>query len=197
MNLPNKLTVLRILLIPFFLLFLMTDLAGDYSKWIALGFFIIASLTDFFDGFLARKYQLITNFGKFMDPLADKLLVCSAMICFVELGRMPSWIVVVIIAREFIISGFRLVAAEQGRVIAAGWWGKVKTFVTMIMEIVMIINMEELQLVADILMYASLALTIISLIDYLVRNGDVLNEKNSGKDQKTGRIKETASGQTE
>ena len=197
MNLPNKLTVLRILLIPFFLLFLMTDLAGDYSKWIALGFFIIASLTDFFDGFLARKYQLITNFGKFMDPLADKLLVCSAMICFVELGRMPSWIVVVIIAREFIISGFRLVAAEQGRVIAAGWWGKVKTFVTMIMEIVMIINMEELQLVADILMYASLALTIISLIDYLVRNGDVLNEKDSGKDQKTGRIKETASGQTE
>ncbi|MCR4643250.1 MAG: CDP-diacylglycerol--glycerol-3-phosphate 3-phosphatidyltransferase [Lachnospiraceae bacterium] len=197
MNLPNKLTVLRILLIPFFLLFLMTDLAGDYSKWIALGFFIIASLTDFFDGFLARKYQLITNFGKFMDPLADKLLVCSAMICFVELGRMPSWIVVVIIAREFIISGFRLVAAEQGRVIAAGWWGKVKTFVTMIMEIVMIINMEELQLVADILMYASLALTIISLIDYLVRNGDVLSEKDSGKKQNTGRIKETASGQTE
>ena len=197
MNLPNKLTVLRILLIPFFLLFLMTDLAGDYSKWIALGFFIIASLTDFFDGFLARKYQLITNFGKFMDPLADKLLVCSAMICFVELGRMPSWIVVVIIAREFIISGFGLVAAEQGRVIAAGWWGKVKTFVTMIMEIVMIINMEELQLVADILMYASLALTIISLIDYLVRNGDVLSEKDSGKKQNTGRIKETASGQTE
>ncbi len=197
MNLPNKLTVLRILLIPFFLLFLMTDLAGDYSKWIALGFFIIASLTDFFDGFLARKYQLITNFGKFMDPLADKLLVCTAMICFVELGRMPSWIVVVIIAREFIISGFRLVAAEQGRVIAAGWWGKVKTFVTMIMEIVMIINMEELQLVADILMYASLALTIISLIDYLVRNGDVLSEKDSGKKQNTGRIKETASGQTE
>ncbi len=182
MNLPNKLTLLRILLIPFFLLFLLTDLAGGLSKWIALGIFIIASLTDFFDGFLARKYQLITNFGKFMDPLADKLLVCTAMICFVELGRMPSWIVVIIIAREFIISGFRLVAAEQGRVIAAGWWGKAKTFVTMIMEIVMIIelaiDMDELELAADILMYAALALTIISLMDYLIRNRDVLKENN-------------------
>ncbi|MCR5250591.1 MAG: CDP-diacylglycerol--glycerol-3-phosphate 3-phosphatidyltransferase [Lachnospiraceae bacterium] len=176
MNLPNKLTTLRVILIPFFLFFLMTDVAGAASKWIALAIFVIASLTDFLDGYIARKYDLVSNFGKFMDPLADKLLVCSAMICFVELERMPAWIVVIIIAREFIISGFRLIAAEQGRVIAAGWWGKFKTAFTMFMEIAMIINIEELSLVTTVLMYVSLALTIISLADYLLRNRDVLKE---------------------
>ena len=177
MNLPNKLTILRVILIPFLLFFLMTDVAGASSKWIALAIFIVASLTDLLDGWIARKYNLITNFGKFCDPLADKLLVCSAMICFVELDRMPAWIVVIIIAREFIISGFRLIAAEQGRVIAAGWWGKFKTAFTMFMVIAMIINMEEIKLLTDILMYLSLALTIISLVDYLVRNRDVLKDK--------------------
>ncbi len=182
MNLPNKLTILRVLLIPFYILFLMTDLAGDASKWIALAIFVVASITDFLDGYIARKYNMISNFGKFMDPLADKLLVCSAMICFVELERMPSWIVVVIIAREFVISGFRLVAVEQGRVIAAGWWGKFKTAFTMFMVIFMTINMDALKYVTIALMYISLALTIISLLDYLIRNRDVLKEgdKNDG-----------------
>ncbi|MBR3307482.1 MAG: CDP-diacylglycerol--glycerol-3-phosphate 3-phosphatidyltransferase [Lachnospiraceae bacterium] len=184
MNLPNRLTTLRVILIPFFIVFLMTGLAGEASRWIALGIFAAASFTDFLDGYIARKKGLITNFGKFMDPLADKLLVCSAMVCFVELGRMPAWIVVIIIAREFIISGFRLVAAEQGRVIAAGWWGKFKTAFTMIMEIFMIMNIEKLQLVTDILMYISLALTLISLADYLVRNRDVLKEDKEIKKEK-------------
>lgn len=176
MNLPNKLTILRVILIPFYIFFLMTDVAGEASRWIALGIFVVASLTDFLDGYIARKYKLITNFGKFMDPLADKLLVCSAMICFVELDRMPSWIVVIIIAREFIISGFRLVAVEQGRVIAAGWWGKFKTAFTMFMVIFMTVNIDALKYVTIALMYISLALTIISLLDYLIKNRDVLKE---------------------
>ncbi|MBQ9867046.1 MAG: CDP-diacylglycerol--glycerol-3-phosphate 3-phosphatidyltransferase [Lachnospiraceae bacterium] len=176
MNLPNKLTILRVLLIPFYIFFLMTDVAGGASKWIALAIFVVASLTDFLDGYIARKYKLITNFGKFMDPLADKLLVCSAMICFVELGRMPSWIVVIIIAREFVISGFRLIAVEQGRVIAAGWWGKFKTAFTMFMVIAMTVNIKEIEIVTIVLMYISLALTLISLVDYLYKNRDVLKE---------------------
>ena len=127
MNLPNKLTVCRVILIPFFVFFLLFDPASVSFKWIALGIFVIASLTDMLDGKIARKYNLITDFGKFMDPLADKLLVCSAMIGLIELGRIPSWIVIVIIAREFVISGFRLIASDNGRVIAASYWGKFKT----------------------------------------------------------------------
>ena len=110
MNLPNKLTVLRVLMIPFFVVFMLTDLGGEYGKYIALAIFVIASLTDLLDGKIARKRNLVTNFGKFMDPLADKLLVCSALICLVEMRRLAAWIVIVIIAREFIISGFRLIA---------------------------------------------------------------------------------------
>lgn len=106
MNLPNKLTIFRVILIPFFVVLLLFDITA-YDKWIALAIFIVASLTDFLDGHIARKYNLVTNFGKFMDPLADKLLVCSAMICMVELSRIPAWVVIIIIAREFIISGFR------------------------------------------------------------------------------------------
>ena len=127
MNLPNKLTVLRVIMIPFFVAFMLVDITGNADKYIALVLFCAASLTDMLDGKIARKYNLVTNFGKFMDPLADKLLVSSAMIAFVELGRIPCWIVIVIIAREFIISGFRLVAADNGIVIAAGIWGKIKT----------------------------------------------------------------------
>ena len=123
MNLPNKLTIFRVILIPFFVVLLLFDITA-YDKWIALAIFIVASLTDFLDGYIARKYNLVTNFGKFMDPLADKLLVCSAMICLVELARIPAWVVIVIIAREFIISGFRLVASDNGVVIAASYWGK-------------------------------------------------------------------------
>ena len=113
MNLPNKLTVLRVLLIPFFVVFMLTDLGGASGKWIALAIFIIASLTDLLDGKIARKYNLVTNFGKFMDPLADKLLVSAAMICLIENGKLAAWIVIIIISREFIISGFRLVASDN------------------------------------------------------------------------------------
>ena len=178
MNLPNKLTVLRVVLIPFFLVALMVD-AIPYGKWIAVGIFVIASLTDMLDGKIARKYNLITNFGKFMDPLADKLLVCSAMIALIELDRIPAWVVIIIIAREFIISGFRLVASDNGIVIAAGWWGKVKTVVQMVMIIFVMCDFggSTVALLENILIYAALALTIISLVDYLVKNKEVLAEQ--------------------
>ena len=119
MNLPNKLTVVRMVLVPFFVASLLLSGSNETLKWVALVLFVVASLTDFLDGYIARKYNLITNFGKFMDPLADKILTISGMICLIELGRIPSWIVVIIVAREFIISGFRLIAAENGVVIAA------------------------------------------------------------------------------
>ena len=138
MNLPNKLTILRVLLIPFFVFFLLVPVAGDASRYIALVIFIVASLTDLADGKIARKYNLVTNFGKFMDPLADKLLVCSALICFVEMDLLPAWIVIIIISREFIISGFRLVASDNGVVIAASYWGKFKTTSQMIMIVLLI-----------------------------------------------------------
>ena len=144
MNLPNKLTMLRVCLIPFFVVFMLTDLAGEASRYAALAIFIAASLTDLADGKIARKYNLVTNFGKFMDPLADKLLVCSALICFVELHELPAWIVIIIMAREFIISGFRLVASDSGVVIAANMWGKFKTVSQMIMTILIILDIEEL-----------------------------------------------------
>ena len=121
MNLPNKLTVVRMVLVPFFVAALLLSKTNDSLKWVALALFVIASLTDFADGYIARKYNLVTNFGKFMDPLADKILTISGMICLVELGRIPSWIVVIIVAREFIISGFRLVAAENGVVKVTDW----------------------------------------------------------------------------
>ncbi|MDE6743306.1 MAG: CDP-diacylglycerol--glycerol-3-phosphate 3-phosphatidyltransferase [Lachnospiraceae bacterium] len=174
MNLPNKLTLFRVILIPFFLFFLLSGYGGAYSRWIALGIFVVASLTDLLDGKIARKYHLVTNFGKFMDPLADKLLVCSAMIAFVELGQMPSWIVIIIISREFAISGFRLVAADNDVVIAASWWGKIKTVSQMVMVILMIANIEQLALVTEIIMWLALALTLISMIDYFIKNRGVM-----------------------
>lgn len=177
MNLPNKLTVCRVILIPFFVFFLLFDPARVSFKWIALGIFVIASLTDMLDGKIARKYNLITDFGKFMDPLADKLLVCSAMIGLIELGRIPSWIVIVIIAREFVISGFRLIASDNGRVIAASYWGKFKTTFQMIMVILMIADIQNnvFYMLTQVIMWIALALTIISLVDYLVKNKDVMN----------------------
>ena len=133
MNLPNKLTVLRVIMIPFFVFFLLWQGGENRTfRLIALALFIIASLTDLLDGKIARKYNLVTNFGKFMDPLADKLLVCSALICLIELGELPAWMVLIIISREFIISGFRLVASDNGVVIAASYWGKFKTTFQMI-----------------------------------------------------------------
>ena len=176
MNLPNKLTVLRmILIVPFVVLMLVGEGEG-WMKWAALAVFIIASLTDMLDGQIARKYNLITDFGKFMDPLADKLLVCSAMICLVDLGRLPAWICIVIIAREFAISGFRLVASDNGIVIAASWWGKTKTVSQMAMVILMIANLDipAMQVLTTVIMYVAAALTIISLVDYIVKNKQVL-----------------------
>ena len=124
MNTPNKLTVARMIMVPFLVVFMLTEWGGAANRYISVVIFAAASITDWFDGYLARKNHLVTNFGKFMDPLADKLLVCSALICLVELNRLDAWIVIVIIAREFIISGFRLIAAENGVVIAANYWGK-------------------------------------------------------------------------
>lgn len=177
MNLPNKLTTLRVIMIPFFVFFMLTDVGGSANKWIALALFVIASLTDFLDGKIARKYNLVTNFGKFMDPLADKLLVCSALICLQDLDRVPAWVVIVIIAREFIISGFRLVASDNGIVIAASYWGKFKTTFQMLMIIVMIMNLGgAFDMVGTVLMWIALALTIISLVDYIAKNVQVLTQ---------------------
>ena len=177
MNLPNKLTMFRVILIPFFVFFMLTDYAGAASNWIALGIFIVASLTDLLDGKIARKYNLVTNFGKFMDPLADKLLVCSALICLVELCRIPSWIVIIIIAREFVISGFRLIASDNGVVIAASYWGKFKTTFQMIMVCLMIADLSQLSIVTEVVMWVALALTVISLVDYLWKNKSVMADQ--------------------
>ena len=179
MNLPNRLTILRTIMIPFYLVFLYLDIAGPVSKVIAAAIFIIASLTDMLDGKIARKYGLVTNFGKFMDPLADKLLVCSALIALVDLNRIDAWIVIIIIAREFIISGFRLVASDNGVVIAASYWGKFKTTFQMLMVIVLIldIQMPFFQILGTVLTYVALILTVVSLIDYIVKNKDVLKDQ--------------------
>lgn len=175
MNLPNKLTMFRVILIPFFIVFLLVPITS-VDKWIALTIFIIASLTDLLDGKIARKYNLVTNFGKFMDPLADKLLVCSALICLIELQKIPSWMVIIIIAREFIISGFRLVAADNGVVIAASYWGKFKTTFQMIAVCLLIADIEALNLVTQIVLWIAVILTVVSLIDYLVKNKDVMKD---------------------
>ena len=177
MNLPNKLTVLRVIMVPFFVLFMLTDLGGEAGKWIALVIFCLASLTDMLDGKIARARNLVTNFGKFMDPLVDKLLVCSAMICLIPTGQLPAWVVIVIIAREFIISGFRLVASDKGVVIAAGYWGKFKTTFQMVMIVLMIADIPVLSLVTTIVMWAALILTVVSLVDYLVKNKDCLKDQ--------------------
>ena len=177
MNLPNKLTTLRVIMIPFFVFFLLWQNGENRTfRMIALALFIIASLTDLLDGKIARKYNLVTNFGKFMDPLADKLLVCSALICLVTLAKIPAWIVIVIIAREFIISGFRLVASDNGVVIAASYWGKFKTTFQMVMICLMIADIQALHILTDVVMWVALILTVVSLIDYLVKNKDVMKE---------------------
>ena len=176
MNLPNKLTVLRVLMIPFFVLFALVDLVPGCSHYIAVAIFIIASLTDLLDGKIARKYNLVTDFGKFMDPLADKLLVCSALICLVSMDRLPAWMVIVIISREFIISGFRLVASDNGVVIAASYWGKFKTTAQMILIVLLILDIPALSPVTTVFYWAALVLTIVSLIDYIKKNFQVLSQ---------------------
>lgn len=184
MNLPNKLTIFRVVLIPFFVFFYLAPFFEGYGNYIALGIFVVASFTDFFDGRIARKYNLITNFGKFMDPLADKLLVCTAMICLIETNKLYAWIVIIIIAREFIISGFRLIASDNGVVIAASYWGKWKTFIQMLMVGALLLDLGNSfeffsswwYILENVLIYVSLALTIISLLDYVIKNRNVLKD---------------------
>ncbi|MBR0596545.1 CDP-diacylglycerol--glycerol-3-phosphate 3-phosphatidyltransferase [Sinanaerobacter chloroacetimidivorans] len=172
MNLPNKLTLLRIILIPVFIIVLMT---GYY--YISAVIFIVASATDALDGHIARKYNLITNFGKIMDPLADKLLVVSALICLVELGDVAGWMVIVILAREFTVTGLRAVAAAQGIVIAAGWSGKIKTVLQMIAVPALLLKNWPFVYVgipfADIMLWASVIMTIVSGTEYVIKNKQV------------------------
>ena len=177
MNLPNKLTILRVIMIPFFVLALLYNGGENQTlRYVAAAIFIIASLTDMLDGKIARKYNLVTNFGKFMDPLADKLLVCSALICLVELKELPAWMVIVIISREFIISGFRLVASDNGVVIAASSWGKFKTTFQMIAVVLLIVGIPALSMVTTAVVWIALILTVISLVDYIAKNVNVLKE---------------------
>lgn len=177
MNLPNKLTLLRVVLIPVFVVLLLLEGGqNDTLRIAALIVFCIASFTDFLDGQIARRNNLVTNFGKFMDPLADKLLVCSALICMIELGQLPSWYVITVIAREFIISGFRLVAADNGIVIAASWWGKFKTTFQMLTVILLILNIPALHTATMIIAGIAFVLTLVSLLDYIAKNYKVITE---------------------
>ena len=177
MNLPNKLTLLRVVLIPVFVVLLLLEGGqNDTLRIAALIVFCFASFTDFLDGQIARRNNLVTNFGKFMDPLADKLLVCSALICMIELGQLPSWYVITVIAREFIISGFRLVAADNGIVIAASWWGKFKTTFQMLTVILLILNIPALHTVTMIIAGIAFVLTLVSLLDYIAKNYKVITE---------------------
>ena len=164
------------IMVPFLVVFLLTGWGGEANRWICLAIFVAASVTDWFDGHLARKYNLITNFGKFMDPLADKLLVCSAMICMIEVDKLPAWVVIIIIGREFIISGFRLIAAENGIVIAANYWGKFKTVSQMIMIILLMLDFGGIfTVLTQIFIWLSVSLTIISLLTYIMQNRKVLS----------------------
>ena len=179
MNLPNKLTIARVIMIPFFVFFLLINPESTALRIIADIIFIAASLTDMADGKIARKYNLVTNFGKFMDPLADKLLVCSAMICLIQTHQLAAWYVIIIIAREFIISGFRLIAAENGLVIAANIFGKIKTTTQMIMIVILVANLPFgwLQILGEIFKWVALVMTILSLVIYVYQNIDVLKEQ--------------------
>lgn len=178
MNVPNMLTILRVLMIPFFVLFMIGDITNA-DNYIALGIFIAASLTDTLDGYLARKNNQVTNFGKFMDPLADKLLVCAALICLMDIEKLPSWIVIIIISREFIISGFRLIASDNGIVIAASWWGKAKTISQMLMIILLIADFGgAFEIAEQFMIYLALVLTVVSLVDYIMKNRQVLKMQN-------------------
>lgn len=181
MNLPNKLSLLRICLIPFFVVFALME--AQWAQFVALAIFCIASLTDMLDGKIARKYNLVTNFGKFVDPIADKLLVMSALVVLTAQGRMPAWVCILMLAREFAISGLRQVAADCGKVIAAGKLGKLKT-VTQMAAVILLFLLTPVvgegmlgqtgALVAEIVMYISAFMTVWSGVDYLVKNRDVL-----------------------
>ena len=173
MNLPNKLTIFRVILIPVFIIALMSGIIPEpVNRYVGVVIFCVASFTDYLDGHIERKYNIVTNFGKFMDPLADKLLVSSALICMIELGFLPAWIVIIIISREFIITGFRLIAAEGGLVIAASWWGKIKTVTQMLMIILVLLGVGGI--IGNILIILATVFTVISGVDYIVKNIGVL-----------------------
>lgn len=179
MNLPNKLTMMRVILIPVYLVLWHLDFA--FNNYAALAVFVVASLTDLLDGYIARKYNMVTDFGKFMDPLADKMLVLTAMTCFCAMGRFPDWALVIVMAREFAVSGLRLVAVDNGRVIAAGWSGKVKTASTMVCLCLMHLWVEPPQPYAVpnyldwVCVVVIAATTLYSGVEYFVKNRDVLN----------------------
>jgi len=182
MNIANKLTILRVLLVPVFVTVLMTNVLSEpFSKYVALIIFIVAAATDFLDGHIARSRNLITTFGKFMDPLADKLLVTAALIALTSMKLVPAWIVVVIISREFAVSGLRTLAANKGVVIAASWWGKIKTVIQMVAIILALVNiiMESglLTNITSVAMYAAAIITIISGWDYFAKNSNVIATK--------------------
>ena len=172
MNLPNKLTLLRIILILPFLLVLYLDV--PYASIIALVIFIVASLTDMLDGKIARKYNLITDFGKFADPLADKMLVMAAMVWFVDKGQMAGWALLIVLVREFAVSGLRMVASDKGRVIAAGWSGKVKTASTMVCIVLMFLPIPEV--LNTVCVAVIVVTTIYSGVEYFVKNRDCLSD---------------------
>lgn len=187
MNTPNKLTVLRILLVPFFVAFLLIKQIPYNYLWATL-IFAIASITDTIDGKMARKYNLVTDFGKFMDPLADKILVTSALVCFIELGFVNSIMVVIILAREFMVTSLRLIASGKGKVIAASMWGKVKTVSQMVGIVVILLlqtvyqftlfaSMDLIVMIGQILMWIATLLTLISGAEYMISNRGFLNDK--------------------
>ena len=176
MNLANKLTMLRILMIPVFIAVLVYSKDRDIVyRYIALGIFIIASATDALDGYVARRYNMITDFGKLMDPLADKILVSSALIILIELGNISSWIVSIVIAREFIISGIRLIATEKNIIIAASPLGKLKTVSQMLSVILMLLSIEAISFITDISVWLMCILSVVSLLDYIIKNKKVLS----------------------
>lgn len=184
MNTANKITLLRVLLVPFFMVFLM--MPSSACHWIALAIFIIASATDGIDGYIARKYNQITTFGKFVDPLADKMLTTAAFVVFVADGRVAPWALFIIMAREFIVSGVRLLAVGEGKVIAASFWGKLKTVMHMVAIIAAIVLNEATfipahdtiaQPIIDVLMWITVALTVFSGIDYLIKNRNLMEMK--------------------
>ena len=169
MNTANKLTMLRVVMIPLFLVVLYWGF--PYSQYVALGIFILASLTDFVDGYIARHYNQTTDFGKFMDPLADKLLVLAAMMWFVDRGQMPAMVVFVVLVREFAVSGMRMVAADKGKVIAAGWSGKVKTASTMVCLCLMFLPISGT--LNAVCWAVILITTVYSGVEYFAKNADV------------------------
>ena len=171
MNAANKLTVLRVVMIPAFLIVLYWGFPG--CRYVALALFILASVTDFVDGYIARHYDQITDFGKFMDPLADKCLVVAAMLWFVQVGQMPAWALLIVIVREFGVSGLRMIAADKGRVIAAGWSGKVKTASTMVCICLMLLPIPPA--VNTLCVAVIVVTTLYSGCEYFFKNRDVFS----------------------